>query len=80
MNLLAQQLNLKNSNFVNPHGLSCKMNRSCALDVGILSKMVIRNDILKEIVKKKSYKVLITDENVKVYLKGVSKENGMGKH
>jgi len=37
MNKMSSQLSLKNTKFINPHGLSSKLNYSCAHDMSVLT-------------------------------------------
>lgn len=53
MNEKAQYIGLKNSNFVNPHGLDHKSHYSTANDLAILTAYALQNPIFQEIVSTK---------------------------
>jgi len=55
MNMMASKLNLKKTNFTNPHGLADRSNRSTAFDLAMLSAHAIKNPLFAEIVSTVSY-------------------------
>ena len=61
MNKLAIKLSLKNTHYVNPHGLSEKGNRSTAADLGKLASVAIQIPLIEKIVSTKCYSTFVTD-------------------
>ena len=56
MNNLAKKLKLKNTTFVNPHGLDEESkNYSTAYDMAVIMSYAMKNDIFREITKAKNY-------------------------
>ena len=55
MNRYARALNLENTNFANPHGLSHNNNKSTAFDLGRLSAIAMQDPMIREIVLKSTY-------------------------
>jgi len=51
MNNKARMLNLKNTNFVNPHGIDAENHYSSAYDLAILTKYALRNKDFRRIVR-----------------------------
>jgi D-alanyl-D-alanine carboxypeptidase len=56
MNLLAEQLELKDTSYANPHGLINYYNKSSAIDIARLSFLAMRNNVLREVVNCRRYK------------------------
>ena len=61
MNKLAIKLSLKNTQYVNPHGLSEKGNKSTAADLGKLASIAIQVPLIEKIVSTKAYSTFVTD-------------------
>ena len=59
MNTTAQSLGVSNSFFANPHGLSNRMNRSTAQNVGKLASVLMQDAHLRHIVSQKEYTCFI---------------------
>ncbi|MCL2630725.1 MAG: D-alanyl-D-alanine carboxypeptidase [Firmicutes bacterium] len=57
MNLKAQELGLKNTNFTNPHGLHNQNHYTTAYDLAVISCVAMQNPKFKEIVSAKSFTV-----------------------
>ena len=55
MNRYARALNLENTNYANPHGLSHANNKSTAYDIGRLAAIAMQDSLIREIVQKQSY-------------------------
>lgn len=53
MNVKAQELNLKNTHFANPHGLDAEGHYSSANDLAVLTAYAMHNPVFKEIVATK---------------------------
>ena len=64
MNAIGNDLEMKNSNFANPHGLSNQFNVSCCFDLSILTTQALKISIFKEIVRSKLYRCKITNNGV----------------
>ena len=56
MNKVAKKIQMTNSNFANPHGLSNPDNFSCVEDIGRLSMFAMKNQNFRTIVNTKFYK------------------------
>jgi D-alanyl-D-alanine carboxypeptidase (penicillin-binding protein 5/6) len=61
MNKLSIKLGLKNTQFVNPHGLSEKGNKSTAADLGKLASIAIQVPLIEKIVSTKNYSTFVID-------------------
>mmetsp|Transcript_28736 Transcript_28736/g.28417 ORF Transcript_28736/g.28417 Transcript_28736/m.28417 type:complete len:174 (-) Transcript_28736:201-722(-) len=59
MNEFARELNLENTYFKNPHGLSIKPNFSTVRDVCKLASYALKNDFFCSVVNTKSYSCVI---------------------
>lgn len=59
MNLKAVELNMEKTKYCNSHGLSNPDNRSCALDLAILSEYAMNNHDFRRIVTCKAYETEI---------------------
>ena len=59
MNETAQELELSNTLYSNPHGLCDKNNRSTAADVAKLTAIAMKNDLFRQIVIKQKYSCVI---------------------
>ena len=70
MNNLAQDIQLSNTAYVNPHGLNNKNNKSTAYDVAMLSNFALKNHLFAKIVNTKIFFTQYHDSKVKIYLKG----------
>jgi D-alanyl-D-alanine carboxypeptidase (penicillin-binding protein 5/6) len=55
MNKNAQKIGLKNSNFSNPTGLTDSNNYSTAYDICLLVSFCLKNHLMRNIFRKKSY-------------------------
>lgn len=53
MNNTAQNIGVKNSNFVNPHGLHDENHYTTAYDLALISSYAMKNDVFREIVSTK---------------------------
>lgn len=56
MNKTAKKIQMTNSNFANPHGLSNPDNFSCVEDIGRLCMFAMKNQSFRTIVYTKFYK------------------------
>lgn len=63
MNITAQKIGTKNSNFVNPHGLHDDNHYTTAYDLALISCYAMKNDTFREIVSTKSIKIPHTTRN-----------------
>jgi len=68
MNEKAESLGLKNSNFVNPHGLHDDNHFTSAYDLAMLTREAMNYEIFRKIVSTKSYRFYKTDNTVNVFL------------
>ena len=59
MNKKAYELGLKDSHFVTPHGLDEEAHYTTAYELALISDYALNIDKIKEVVKTKSYTVLI---------------------
>ena len=59
MNEKAQNLNLKNTNFVTPHGLDDPNHYTTAFDLAILTNYALNNQKFKDIVSTKNYTITL---------------------
>ena len=57
MNEKSTELNLTNTHFENPHGLDSENHRSSALDLAILAKYALQNELFAKIVSTRTYKI-----------------------
>lgn len=62
MNYMAEYLELSNTFFQNPHGLSMRPNYSSACDVNVLAAYALKNKLFKEIVNTVEYSCEIFNE------------------
>ena len=67
MNQRAQELNMKNTNFVTPNGLDDENHYSTAYDMAILTNYALKNEKFKEIVGTKR-RMLLGKEDIEQYL------------
>ncbi|CAD8052847.1 unnamed protein product [Paramecium primaurelia] len=63
MNQYALLLEMNDTQFYNPHGLSNDQSYSCAEDLAILCKKIINDPMLMEIVNKKEYQTTLQRNN-----------------
>lgn len=67
MNVKADELGLDHSIFTNPHGLDDGVHeanqQSCAMDVAVLSKEAMKNELFREIVATKEAEIPVTRSN-----------------
>lgn len=63
MNKEAEELGLKNSHFVNPHGLHNKEHYTTLNDLYIVFKEAIKNDKFRDIISHKDYKMSFPNDN-----------------
>ena len=63
MNKFTMQRNLKNTQYVNPHGLSNKGNRSTSEELGKLGSILMHDPNLRHIVSQKDYRCSIRNSN-----------------
>lgn len=61
MNQKAKELNLKNTNFVTPHGLDAENHYTTAYDLSILTLHALKNDTFSKIVNTKKCSIYMTD-------------------
>ena len=61
MNNKAQELNLKHTNFVTPHGLDDESHYTTAYDLAILTDYALKNDTFKKIVNTKTATITVND-------------------
>lgn len=57
MNETAQKAGAQNSNFVNPHGLSCDGHYTTAYDLALITKYAMANPVFREIVASKRHDI-----------------------
>lgn len=69
MNKTAQSVGAFNSNFKNPHGLDEDGHYTTALDLAKITASALKNDIFKEIVTTKNYRIRGSSEGTYRYLK-----------
>lgn len=62
MNTKAKELGAVNTNFNNPHGLHDSNHYSTAEDLSIIASYAMKNEVFREIVKTKSYKINSTNK------------------
>ncbi len=72
MNRKARRLGMRDSHFVNPHGLTAPGQYSTARDMAICARAAFRNPIIRGIVKTKGYNFRFSNGRVK-YLKNTNK-------
>lgn len=63
MNKKAEQLGLKNTHFVTPHGLDEEEHYTTAYELGIIADYALNIEKISEIVKTKSYQVMINNNS-----------------
>ncbi len=63
MNQKAKELGLKNTHFMNPHGLHHEEHYTTAYDMSIITKAALKYDIFKEVVYSTRYKMPATNMN-----------------
>ncbi|CAD8189396.1 unnamed protein product [Paramecium octaurelia] len=63
MNQYALQLEMNDTQFYNPHGLSNDQSYSCAEDLAILCKQIINDPMLMEIMNKKEHQATLQRNN-----------------
>lgn len=81
MNYMAEYLDLKSTNFNNPHGLSARPNFSTARDVNILAAYAMKHKVFKEIVSIQSYVASVYNPiygKRKIHWKNTNKLLGQG--
>ena len=61
MNKKAKELNLKNTNFVTPHGLDDDNHYTTAYELAILTNHALKNDTFKNIVSSKTYSMTLNN-------------------
>ncbi|WP_172674135.1 D-alanyl-D-alanine carboxypeptidase family protein [Syntrophomonas palmitatica] len=57
MNRRAGQLGMKDSNFINPHGLDASGHYTSAYDLGVLSRKAMQNSLFRQVVSTKTYNI-----------------------
>ncbi len=57
MNKKAQEIGMKNTNFVTPSGLDSDEHYSTAFDMAILTRTALKNEVIREVVSKESISV-----------------------
>ena len=67
MNLKAKELNLKNTNFVTPHGLDAPNHYTTAYDLAILTDYALKNKTFTQIVGTKSHNISIENSTKSIY-------------
>ncbi len=68
MNITAQKIGAKNSNFVNPHGLHDDNHYTTAYDLALISCYAMKNNTFRDIVSTKSVKIPHTTRNTNRFL------------
>lgn len=63
MNNEANNLNLKNTHFANPHGLDAEGHYTSAYDLALITAEAIKNDMFREIITTKTARVTGSKEN-----------------
>lgn len=63
MNKRAKELGCRNTHFVNPNGLDAKSHLSTAYDIAIIAREVMKDDVLREIVKQSTYTLPKTNKH-----------------
>ncbi len=63
MNKKAEELGLKNTNFVTPHGLDEEMHYTTAYELALIADYALNNEKIAEVVKTKTYTVKINNNN-----------------
>lgn len=59
MNKKARTLGLERTSYVNSHGLSNILNKSCCIDIAILCEYAMKNSYFRKIVNCKTYTAII---------------------
>lgn len=67
MNKKAEELQLKNTHFVTPHGLDDDNHYTTAFELAIISDYALNNEIFRKIVKTKSSSISINGVNRNIY-------------
>ena len=62
MNECAKKLKLKNTLYANAHGLANDLNKSTVVDLCKLSSIAMKNEMIRLIVKKKTYNIFIKNK------------------
>ena len=79
MNRIAEELELANTRFRNPHGMSARPNFSTAKDVSILANLALKHSVFYEVVNKKEYCCQVKNEEVReIVWKSTNKLLGRG--
>lgn len=68
MNITAEKIGAKNSNFINPHGLHDDNHYTTAYDLALISRYAMKNEVFREIVATKSIDIPFTTRNYKRHL------------
>ena len=68
MNITAEKIGAKNSNFVNPHGLHDDNHYTTAYDLALISRYAMKNEVFREIVATKSIDIPFTTRNYNRHL------------
>jgi D-alanyl-D-alanine carboxypeptidase (penicillin-binding protein 5/6) len=66
MNNFAKYLNMENTTFINPHGLSDTRNKSSSNDIAKLCFYAMKNEQFREIVNTREHEALIFNKNTKL--------------
>jgi len=74
MNKKAKELGMQNSNFTNPAGLDIGKNTSSAKDLLILTKEIIKHQIILDISQKQKYNAKNLSKNITHKLENTNKE------
>ncbi len=61
MNKNSELIGLKNTHFANPTGLSNSKNYSTARDIALLTSHCLKNHLMRDIFRKKTYTCLVTN-------------------
>lgn len=81
MNQRAKELGAKNSNFKNASGLHDDEHYTTAYDLSLFAKKAMKNEIFREIVKKKKYSVPATEkQDARPYIRNTNKFLGAKKN
>ncbi len=73
MNNKAENLNLLDTHFVNPHGLDNEAHYTTASDLAIIASYALKNDLFSQIVSTKNYVIDETEYNAQRYLNNHNK-------
>ena len=67
MNKKAEEIGLKNTHFVTPHGLDDESHYTTAYELALLTDYALKNDTFKKIVSTKNTQIRINENSVNIY-------------